>query len=137
MLENIEDLESLRLEGNYEDIELKLENNQYILAQAKSVEKSSTDFRNVRANLKKSVKTLSEASQKVDAQKLILITNSPNPLNEEASRSIFYGPAHRSFSSLPDSSQGIIKDCLDGIKQPLDLNKFQIQILPFETDDDV
>lgn len=137
MLENIEDLESLRLEGNYEDIELKLENDQYILAQAKSVEKSSTDFRNVRANLKKSVKTLSEASQKVDAQKLILITNSPNPLNEEASRSIFYGPAHRSFSSLPDSSQGIIKDCLEGIKQPLDLNKFQIQILPFETDDDV
>lgn len=137
MLENIEDLESLRLEGNFEDIELKLENNQYILAQAKSVEKSSSDFRNVRANLKKSVKTLSEASQKVDAQKLILITNSPNPLNEEASRSVFYGPAHRSFSSLPDSSQGIIKDCLDGIKQPLDLNKFQIQILPFETDDDV
>ena len=68
---------------------------------------------------------------------MILITNSPNPLNEEASRSVFYGPAHRLFSSLPDSSQGIIKDCLDGIKQPLDLNKFQIQILPFETDDDV
>lgn len=32
MLENIEYLEYLRLEGNNEDIELKLENDQYILA---------------------------------------------------------------------------------------------------------
>ena len=32
MIENIEDLKSLRLEGNYEDIEIELENNQYILA---------------------------------------------------------------------------------------------------------
>jgi hypothetical protein len=38
MLENIEDLKSLRLEGNYEDIELELENGQYILAQAKAVD---------------------------------------------------------------------------------------------------
>ena len=35
MIENIEDLKSLRLEGNYEDIEIELENNQYILAQAR------------------------------------------------------------------------------------------------------
>ena len=48
MIENIEDLKSLRLEGNYEDIEIELENNQYILAQAKAVERSSSDFRNVR-----------------------------------------------------------------------------------------
>lgn len=39
MIENIEDLKSLRLEGNFEDIELELENNQYILAQAKAVGK--------------------------------------------------------------------------------------------------
>lgn len=52
MIENIEDLKSLRLEGNFEDIELELENNQYILAQAKAVEKSSSDFRNVRKTWK-------------------------------------------------------------------------------------
>ena len=49
MLENITELKSLRLEGNYEDIELELNDNHYILAQAKSIEKSSTDFRNVRS----------------------------------------------------------------------------------------
>ena len=59
MIENIEDLKSLRLEGNYEDIEIELENNQYILAQAKAVERSSSDFRNVRKNLEKSLISIS------------------------------------------------------------------------------
>lgn len=39
MLENIEDVSALRLEGNYEDIEVKLNDGEYILAQAKSIEK--------------------------------------------------------------------------------------------------
>ena len=137
MIENIEDLKSLRLEGNYEDIEIELENNQYILAQAKAVERSSSDFRNVRKNLEKSLISLSEGNQKVDAQRLILITNSPNPLNEEASRSIFWGDAHREFLSLPESSQELIRRYLDNINQPLDTDKFMIQILPFEKDNDI
>lgn len=136
MVENMEDLKSLRLEGNFEDIELELENNRYILAQAKAVERSSSDFRNVRKNLEKSLVSLSEGNQKVDAQRLILITNSPNPLNEDASKSIFWGDAHREFASLPESSQMLIKGYLDSIGQPLDVEKFMIQILPFETDND-
>lgn len=137
MIENIGDLKSLRLEGNFEDIELELENNQYILAQAKAVEKSSSDFRNVRKNLKKSLISLSEGDQKVDARQLILITNSPNPLNEDASRNIFWGDAHREFLSLPESSQEIIKRYLDNISHPIDTEKFMIQVLPFETDSDI
>ena len=46
------------------------------------------------------------------------------------------GTAHRSFKSLPQSSQGLIKKYLEGISHPLDLNKFMIQILPFETDNE-
>ncbi|SHH59641.1 hypothetical protein [Clostridium grantii] len=136
MLENIEDLKSLRLEGNFEDIELELENGQYILAQAKAVEQSSSDFRNVRKNLQKSLISLSEGSQKVNAQQLILITNSPNPLNEDVSKNVFLGAAHRDFSSLPESSQELIGGYLNGMSQPLDLDKFMIQVLPFETDND-
>lgn len=135
MIENIEDLKSLRLEGNLEDIELELKNNQYILAQAKSVEKSSSDFRNVRKNLKNALITLSEGSQKVNVKQLILITNSPNPLNEK-NPIIFWADAHRDFSSLPDSSKAIIKKYIDQINKPLDIDKFMIQILPFETDND-
>lgn len=136
MLENIKDLDSLRFDGDNEDIEVALNNGQYILAQAKSVVKSSTDFSNVRSNLKKALISLSEGSKKVAAEKLIFITNSPNPLREDASRGIFYGTAHRDFNSLPVSSQKIINDYLKQVSDPLDVNKFLIQILPFETDND-
>ena len=77
MLENIKELRSVRLEGNEEDIELTLENGRKILAQAKAVEKSSSDFSHVRENLKKALISLSEGSQKTDTQQLIFITNSP------------------------------------------------------------
>lgn len=138
MLENISDLNSIRLEGNNEDIEIELSDNRHILAQAKAIEKSSTDFTHVRENLKKALLSLSDGSQNVEVDKLILITNSPNPLNDKNSRSIFSGPAsHRPFSTLPPSSQKIITNYLDDIEHPLDINKFTIQTLPFETDDEM
>lgn len=136
MLENIKELKSVRLEGNEEDIELTLENNQKILAQAKSVENASSDFSNVRANLKKALTTLSEGTQKVEAKQLIFITNSPNPFNDENSRSVFWGPTRRPFSTLPSSAQEMVMAYLDKINNPLDPQKFTVQVFPFETDDE-
>lgn len=136
MLENIKELKSLRLEGNEEDIELILEDNKKILAQAKSVENASSDFSNVRANLKKALTTLSEGSQKVDATQLIFITNSPNPFNDKNSRNVFWGPTRRPFSTLPSSAQKIVVEYLAKIDDPLDLQKFTVQVFPFETDDE-
>lgn len=135
MLENIEDVSALRLEGNYEDIEVKLNDGEYILAQAKSIEKSSTDFHNVRKNLKKALESLSEGAKKCNASELILITNSPNPMNDD-SINIFTLDAHRPYSSLPVSSQELVNEYLKQINQPLDTSKFMIQVLPFETDID-
>lgn len=138
MLENIKEMQSIRLEGNEEDIELNLENGQKILAQAKSVEQSSSDFRNVRANLKKALVTLSEGEQKTDARQLIFITNSPNPFKDNASKSVFGGlPTHRTFSNLPPSARKIIEGYLQKIEHPLNLDKFTIQVFPFETDDEI
>jgi hypothetical protein len=136
MLDNVCELESLRLESEYEDIDIELVSGKHILAQAKAVVNSSSDFRNVRKNLTKALESLSEGSQKTQVEKLILITNSPNPLNEDASRSIFYGPARRDFATLPESSKKIITDYLSTIEQPLNPEKFQIRIIPFETDDE-
>ncbi|MBR2954249.1 MAG: hypothetical protein IKC45_07695 [Clostridia bacterium] len=137
MLENIKELDSLRLEGNHEDIELKLTDETYILAQAKAVEDSSSDFRNVRSNMKKALTSLSEGAEKVNVKKLIFITNSPNPFNDDESRSIFWGPAQRDYSTLPPSAKKIVDDYLENIDNPLDPNEFMIQVLPFETDNDV
>lgn len=137
MLENIREMRSVRLEGNYEDIELTLENGKKILAQAKAVEKSSSDFSHVRDNLRKSLVSLSEGAQKANARQLIYITNSPNPFNDLESKSIFGGlPTHRAFSTLPPTAQEIVKKYLEEIDNPLDLQKFMVQVFPFETDDD-
>ena len=137
MLENIKELRSVRLEGNEEDIELTLENGQKILAQAKAVEKSSSDFSHVRENLKKALRSLSEGAQKADAQQLIFITNSPDPFNDADSKSVFSGlPTRRSFQNLPPTAQEIVKKYLGDIETPLDLQKFTVQVFPFETDDE-
>lgn len=136
MLDNIKKLNSLRIEGESEDIEIELNNGELILAQAKSVVKSSTDFKNVRKNLKKAIETLSEAAAKVNVKQLIFVTNSPNPLNDKKTMSVFYGHTRRKFSSLPDSSKNIINGYLENLEKPLDTNKFMIQVIPFETDDE-
>lgn len=137
MLENIKELRSVRLEGNEEDIELTLETGRKILAQAKAVEKSSSDFSHVRENLKKALISLSEGAQKADVQQLIFITNSPNPFNDVDSRSVFGGlPTCRSFFNLPPTAQEIVQNYLGNIDNPLDLQKFTVQVFPFETDDE-
>ena len=136
MLENIKTLSSVRLEGNEEDIVLTLDNKKKILAQAKAVQNGSSDFRNVRANLKKALTTLSEGAQSADVDKLIFITNSANPFNDDSSRSVFYAPTRRKFSDLPPSAQTIIQEYLSAIAQPLNTDNFVIQVFNFETDDD-
>ena len=135
-LENIEDVEKICLEGNYEDIELELSSGKMILAQAKAVEKASSDFANVRKNLKKALTSLSEAGEKVDAKELIVITNSPNPFNDDKSRNVFYGHAHRNYNTLPPSAKEIVDRYLSKMEKPLDTDKLKIQVLPFETDDE-
>ena len=102
------------------------------------VQLGSSNFHNVRANLKKALKTLSEGGNKAtNVKQLIFITNSFNPFNDEASKGIFSGPpSYRTYDSLPDSSKKIIDDYLAKIEHPLDTEKLLIQTLPFETDDE-
>ena len=136
MLEHIKDVKTIRLEGK-EDIEIQLNDDHYILSQAKAVVKSSTDFKNVRRNLKKALISLSNAANSTQKIKqLVYITNSPNPFNEKILNSIFYGEAHREFTSLQGPLQKIIRNYLSEITLPLDPSKLMIQILPFETDID-
>lgn len=132
----MQEVEKLRLEGNYEDIELELSSGEMILAQAKAVEKASADFTNVRKNLKKALMPLAEGGENVNVRELIMITNSPNPFNDDQSRSAFYGHAHRQYETLPPSAKKIVDGYLSKMDKELDTNKLKIQVLPFETDDE-
>lgn len=139
MLANIIKMKSIKLEGNYEDIDIKLSDGKHVLAQAKSVEDATNDFRNVRAYLKKGLETLSDGEHKIKNKttQLIYITNSPDPFRDPESKPIFaYLPTIRLYSELPPSSKEIIDDYLGKLDFPLDKKKLYIQYLPFEGDED-
>ena len=135
MVKNTAEMVTIRIEGE-EDIEIGLSDGTYVLAQAKSVEKASTDFSNVRAKAEKAMTSLSEASKKVTASQLIYITNSPDPFKDEASKPMFYGKARVKYAALPEQTQKVISGWLSKIESPLNTDALTIQVLPFETDDE-
>lgn len=136
MLEDIKGLRSIRLEGDYEDIELSYDNGEYVLAQAKSITDPINDFSNVHSNLKKALKTLSEGKEKGKVRRLIFITNSRNPFKEKINVGSFEGESKRPYSSLSKKAQDLVDNYLKDIENPLDKEKFLVHILPFETDID-
>ena len=135
MIEHIKNATFIRMESDKEDIEIELNNKHSILAQAKSVVKASTDFKNVLEKLKKALLSLSEGASKCNADKLIYITNSPSPFNDKDMNTIFALHAHRSFDSLPQKAKDII---LQNTPQNSKFipEHFFIQVLPFESDDE-
>ena len=134
LLDNIKELKAIRMEGASEDIELTMNNGSQIMAQAKGIVKGSYDFSNVRRNLKKAIETLSSADNK-SVEQLILITNSKNPLNEDTSKSFFYGPPVTvGYNNLSDEAKKVIDNIVDKINGHFDTNKFRICYFMFETD---
>lgn len=135
MLENMEEMNSIRLERN-EDIDIELVDGSYVLAQAKSVVKASTDFANVRVNVKKAMESLSDGAKKVKAKELVFISNSPNPFNDDESRTLFWGPSVVRYNELPPTAKNMIQGYLSQIREPLDTNLLSIRTIPFEGDDE-
>ena len=105
--------------------------------QAKGIVKGSSDFSNVRKNLKKAIGTLSAAYKKHGelVEKLILITNSMNPLNEDESKKLFYGPpVEFGYDDLPNKAKKVIDDSIKSLDVSFDTSKFAICFFMFETD---
>lgn len=139
-LENINNLQSLRLESNYEDIDITLFDGSHILAQAKSITKPLTDFQNVRKNLKKALTSLSEGctglqQNEINCSNLIYITNSRNPLNQsQGTINVFDGKTNRQYNELPSVAQKIIDNIIKNNEIQIDKGLFSVYLLPFETD---
>ena len=138
MLENIVDLQSVRAEGEFEDIDLRLNDGSWIFAQAKAVVNAESDFSHVRENLKKALVSLSEAERRATdpVNYMVMITNSINPLNDIATMSCFYGHAHKDYKDLPDRAKNIINKIVAKAGIQIDLSKFRIQVIPFVGDDE-
>ncbi|MBW5390560.1 hypothetical protein [Brachyspira hampsonii] len=132
MIENIKNAISIKIEGKYEDIELKLNNQKTIYAQAKSVVKLD-DYTNVIKNLKKSLETLNDTCSKVNnVEKLIYITNTSNPFNDIETMVYFIGYTKLSYEELPDKAK-IKIDKIINKKEFYNIDKslLNIYVLPF------
>lgn len=135
MLENITEVNKVRVEGATEDIELTLDNGKKIYSQAKSVVKASNDFANVKQKLNDALESLADAYKMGDSKQLIYVTNSPNPFNDDSSKSAFYGSTKKSYDSLPDSCKYTIKSMTAQLSESIDLDQLVVRVIPFETDD--
>ena len=134
MLENIEKLESVRIEGETEDIEIYLEDNKCYYSQAKSVT-NSEDYSNVNKNLINALETLNEASVKNNCEQIIYITNSPNPFNNKLTMYKFSSPTNLTYDELPEPCKNKIDKYIDENKyENIDKSKLQVVVFYFESD---
>lgn len=136
MLDYIKDLETLNIEGELEDIQIKLTDNQYVIAQAKAVTRPADDFNNVLPNLKKALTSLSEGASKANVKDAIFVTNSANPFKDDSSRSQFFELTCLRFKDLALPAQKTIIKYLKEITNSLDEDKLIIRRIPFETDNE-
>lgn len=135
MLENIAEVDNVRVEGVTEDIEITLVNGKKIYSQAKSVVNASNDFSNVRSKMKDALESLADAYKMGDSKQLIYVTNSPNPFNDDTTRSVFYGATKRCFKDLPNTCKETIEDMVSRLDDSIDTEQLIVRVIPFETDD--
>ena len=100
MLENIKEARRVRVEGADEDIEITLQDQTKLYAQAKAVEKPD-DTSHVIDKLTKALETLSDAAKKGDGSLFTYVTNSSNPFNNQRILSYFTGRTHLGFDENP------------------------------------
>lgn len=141
-LKNIKELLSLKVEGNIEDIEILLKDNKNIYIQAKSQE-DPTPGTNTYTKLKDGLKTLINASNQRDYERLIYISNINNPLKEK-SLDYFWGNDYAiyKYSELKEDGQKVIDKYIQAAatKYNLDLSKLdtaklQLCAFPFFGED--
>ena len=111
MLENIKEAKRVRVEGADEDIEITLQDQSKIYAQAKAVVKPD-DYTHVIDKLTDALETLNLAAKNGDGVLFTYVTNSPNPFNNQRTMSFFTGRTHLDFDELPYDAQNKIEEII-------------------------
>lgn len=135
LIDNISQVEKVRVEGKKQDIEITLTNKEKIYAQAKAVE-TPGNYNNVKKHLANALNSLNNTAtnSKDDVKQFIYITNSENPLGNTQTISQFIGSYVRhSYNELSDKAKAIVDNALNKAEQTIaiDKNKLYIYILNF------
>lgn len=136
LIDNINEVDKVRLEGDKQDIEITLSNKEKIYAQAKSVEKPG-DYSNVKKHLTDALNSLNETAHGDSEviRQFIYITNSENPMGNMQTVSQFIGPYIRqAYTQLTDKAKKIVDDALSKAENEvvIDRDKLFVYILQFQ-----
>lgn len=136
LIDNIKDVDKVRLEGAKQDIEITLSNKEKIYAQAKAVEKAG-DYSNVKKHLANALNSLNNTALDKDGsiKQFIYITNSENPMGNMQTMSQFIGPYIRQpYVQLTDKAKEIIENALTKAEKTvcIDRNKLFVHVLQFQ-----
>jgi len=136
MLKNIKEASAVKVEGATEDIEIALNNGKMIFSQAKAVFKPD-DYTNVIAKLQAGLKTLNEASKMPHIERLIYVTNSPNPFNEIQTMWAFSGGlTSLDFKDLPDICRNKIEELCQAQNYSFKRDHFSVYVMQFHGDEE-
>ena len=131
MLKYLKEIDSIRVEGEKEDVEVKLKNKNRYMIQAKSQTVDLKNKKNNLSELKKSLKSLANADDK-DVKYLFYATNMLDPLNSADEVFKKYDIVTKMYNELSDVSQEKIDNqikSLDGIS--INKEKLAIIRIPF------
>lgn len=134
-IRNIEDADSVRVEGAREDIEIYLSNGQTIYSQAKA-QMENDPGKNSTTRFKNALKTLAEDAAKDDCEQLIYVTNDDYPLGKDHDLSTFHGGAYLDFDELTTEMQVYIREKASTLGMTEDsLSKLSILVIGFKGKD--
>jgi hypothetical protein len=131
MLKNMERADSVKVEGQTEDVEITLSNGKLLMSQVKAVLKPD-DYNHVKEKLEAGLRTLDNAAKLSDVEQLIFITNSPNPFHDVTTMFKFSSPLNTvPFAELPDSCQNTINDICSSKGYSFDTSLLTVCVMQF------
>ncbi len=127
MLRYLKDIDSIRVEGEKEDVEVNLKDKHRYMIQAKAQTIDLKDNKNNAKNLKDALKTLANADGK-DVQYLFYASNMSDPLNSSDEVFKKYDIVTKMYNELSKKSQQKIDNQIANLNG-IDINKNKLVII--------
>ncbi len=136
MLKNIEKASKVKVEGQTEDVEITFTDGKMLMSQVKAVVKPD-DYRHVKEKLEAGLRTLNNASKLSNVDRLVFVTNSPNPFNDTTTMFKFSSPLNIvPFSELSTACQQTIIDICSSKGYDFDTALLSVCVMQFHGEND-
>ncbi|MDR2352360.1 MAG: hypothetical protein LBF22_04210 [Deltaproteobacteria bacterium] len=135
MLQNIKRATEVKVDRSNDDVEITFENNKKLMSHVIAVQKPY-DFTNALPRLADGLRILNDYAKINNVEKLLYVTNSPNPFDISETIPKFSKPINLiPFSDLPNRCKQTIRDiCLQN-NYDFDTELFTICVIQFYGDD--